>query len=153
MSWRRLQGQQMFAGMWLFGWELLSICDHRGKFGGDSHCDHGDLIFLICHVLSRYHLPKGWTHLTVSLQLAKFGDHWSSASVDITYLICHVTSQDHVIEGSFHFMGGSSSIYVTTLQSLVAVGTVDIMILVWHMISKGHVIKGSCEFIERSRSK
>ena len=50
-------------------------------------------------------------------------------------------------------MGGRSSIYVTTLQSLVAVGTVDIMILVWHMISKGHVIKGSCEFVERSPSR
>ena len=39
-------------------------------------------------------------------------------------LICHVTSHDHLIEGSCAFVGDSSFQYVTTLTSLVTIGTV-----------------------------
>ena len=39
------------------------------------------------------------------------------------FLICQVTSQNHVIEGSCNFLSGNSSWYVTTLLSLVAIGT------------------------------
>ena len=50
--------------------------------------------------------------------------HWYSANGDIKYLTCDVTSQNHVIEGSCKFLSGSSSWYVTSLPSLVAMGIV-----------------------------
>ena len=53
-----------------------------------------------------------------------FGEHWSSATGDIKYLICQVTSQDHVIEESCDFMSGSSSLFDTTLPSLLDIRTV-----------------------------
>ena len=56
--------------------------------------------------------------------LGMFGGHWSSASGDKKYIICQVTSQKQVIEISGNFIGGSSSLYVTTLPSLVARGIV-----------------------------
>ena len=57
----------------------------------------------------------------VSHYFAMFGRHWSLAVGDKKYLICYVTSQNHVIKGSSNFMSGSSSWYVTTLPSLVAI--------------------------------
>ena len=47
-----------------------------------------------------------WKSLTVAYHLAKF----------------NVTLQDHVIKGSCEFMKGSSSLYVTTLSGLLAIG-------------------------------
>ena len=41
-----------------------------------------------------------------------------------TYLICFVTLQDHVIQGFCDYIEGKSSLYVTTLPSLVAIGIV-----------------------------
>ena len=38
------------------------------------------------------------------------------------YLICHVALKDHPIKGSYDFMEESSSLYVTTLLSLMAIG-------------------------------
>ena len=38
------------------------------------------------------------------------------------YFICYVTPQDHSIEVSCVFMGESSSQYVNTLKSVVAIG-------------------------------
>ena len=40
------------------------------------------------------------------------------------YVTRHVTLQYHVIEGSSNFMSGSFLWYITTLPSLVALGTV-----------------------------
>ena len=63
----------------------------------------------------------GWKPLLVSHHFAMFGDHWSSGNEDKKYLICHVTSQNHLIEGRCNLISGSSSKYVTTLPSLVAI--------------------------------
>ena len=57
-----------------------------------------------------------------SHNFAMFVGHWSDANESITSLVFRVTSEDHVSEGSLDFMGGSSSLYVTTLPSLIAVG-------------------------------
>ena len=54
--------------------------------------------------------------------------YWSSVSGDITHLICHMTSQNQVIERSYDFFIGSSSLYVTILQSLVVIGVVVVEI-------------------------
>ena len=53
--------------------------------------------------------------------VAMFDGHWSSASGDIKYLTCHMTLQNHVIDGSSNFINGSSSGYITTLPSLMAI--------------------------------
>ena len=66
----------------------------------------------------------GWNLLTVSHNLAMFGGYWFSASGDMKYLICHVISQNYVIEGSSNFTKGSSSLYISTLSSFVAIGIV-----------------------------
>ena len=66
----------------------------------------------------------GWKTLTLSHQLVIFRGHWSIASGDIKYLIYNVTSQNYVIEGSGNFMSGSSSWYVSTLPSFVALNIV-----------------------------
>ena len=80
-----------------------------------------------------------------------FGGHWPSASEDIRYLICHLTSQDLVLEELCDFKGGSSSLNVTTLPNVVALGIVDgKYFLICHMILQDHVIEGSCDFMGRS---
>ena len=56
--------------------------------------------------------------------LAMFGIHWSIASGAITFFIYAITSQEHVIEGSYEFMDWSYLLYVTTLQSLWAIGII-----------------------------
>ena len=60
--------------------------------------------------------------LTMSHNPAFLGGHWSNTSRHIRYLMRHVTPQNHVIERPSNFMRGSSSCYVTTLPSLVAIG-------------------------------
>ena len=61
-----------------------------------------------------------------------FGGHSEN---DIKHFICHVILQNHVIEGSCNFMNGSSSMYVTILPSLLAIGIVVLEIfLVCHVV-------------------
>ena len=60
--------------------------------------------------------------------LAIFGVLWSNASGDMTYLICHATTIEHMIEGTYGVMGWSTSLYVTTLTSLLAIGIVGVEI-------------------------
>ena len=43
-----------------------------------------------------------------------------SASGNMKNLFCHLTSEIYVMEGSCSFISGSSSLYVTTLLSLLA---------------------------------
>ena len=58
----------------------------------------------------------------MSHHLAMLDGHWSSAKGDIKYLACHVNLYNHVTEGSSNFLIGSSSSYITTLPSLIAIG-------------------------------
>lgn len=60
----------------------------------------------------------------VSHHLSKFGDHCPFGSRDIIDLIFHATLKDHVIKEPCDFMGGSSSLYIPNLQSLVVIGIV-----------------------------
>ena len=111
--------------------------------------------------------------------LAMFGVHRSSASGDITFLLYSITSQEHVIEGWCDFMDWSYLLYVTTLQSLLAIGSYgsgnvislifhichqtprlknhvrcgDIMVLVCHVILQYHLTKWSFDFMGRSPSR
>ena len=58
----------------------------------------------------------------MSHHLDNFVGYGSSVNGDIMYLICHVASQNHVIEESCNFINYSSSLYVTALPRLVAIG-------------------------------
>ena len=95
-----------------------------------KHCDGADIVFLVCYVTFREHMFKGlfgfieWKPVTLSHHLAMFVDRWSSGSEYTKYLTCHMTLQNHVIEGSSNFMSGSSSLYITTLPSLLAIGII-----------------------------
>ena len=64
----------------------------------------------------------------VSHLLAMFSGHWFSVRGDITHLICYGTSQNRVVAGSCDFMSGSSSLFVATLPSLVAIESVVVVI-------------------------
>ena len=83
-----------------------------------------------------------------------------------------MSSKNHVFQGSCNFMIGSSSLYVTTLKSLLAIGIVVVEVshhstnfgghrysgggdndLVCHVILQNYVIKVACDFIGRSLSK
>ena len=44
--------------MQIYGWELLTICQHPGKFSEHRYCDSGDVVFFICSVTSREHLER-----------------------------------------------------------------------------------------------
>ena len=57
--------------------------------------------------------------------------------VKAIFSICHMTLHDHMFEGSCDFMGGISSLYVTTLPSLLARYIVVVGIfLISHVIKK-----------------
>ena len=67
----------------------------------------------------------------------------------LKYLICHVILQDPMIKGSCDFMEGISSLYVTTLPSLVVRCrvVVEITFSNVHVTSCDHVFKGLCDFM------
>ena len=138
--------------MWLYGCELLEVCPYPDKFGHQTHCDSGDLMFLICHLTSRYHMFNELREFMGGSPTI-FRGHCSSASGEMMYFICHVNSQDHVIEGC-DFMGESSSLYVSILPGLVAIGSVVVeTFLIFNVIVQDHVIKGSCDFMGESVSR
>ena len=61
---------------------------------------------------------KGLKFLIVSYHFAKFNGNRSCGSSDTAAKIFYVTLQYHVIKGSGEFMGGNSSLYITTLTKL-----------------------------------
>ena len=71
-------------------------------------------------------LLNGLKFLIVSYHFAKFSGHRPCRSSAKTTKILYVTSQDHVINGSSDFMEGNSSLYIPTLQKLIAV---DILLI------------------------
>ena len=75
-------------------------------------------------VMARY----GRKHLTVSHHLAIFGSHCSGGNIGITYLLFHVNPKDHLNKESRDFRIGSSSVYVTSLPSLVTIDTIIVEI-------------------------
>ena len=79
-----------------------------------------------------------------SHNFAMFGGHWSDASEGITSLVFRVTSEDHLSEGSHDFMGGSSSLYVTTLPSVIAVDIVVVEISFWFCVIRDLVRLSAC---------
>ena len=73
--------------------------------------------------------------------LAKFGDHRHCCSRDIADLMFHVTLQDHVIKLLCDFIERNTSLYITSLPNLVAIGKFsDGMRKVALQISRNHIL-------------
>ena len=45
--------------MWLYWHKLLMLIQHPVKFGDHRHCGGGDIMVLVCHVISQKHQTKG----------------------------------------------------------------------------------------------
>ena len=138
-------------------WRRRGLCSsppwsqHPHKFRSYKSYEGRDIIFWICYATSLDFLNKRLCDLmsgSLSWQVTNllFGGHWSSASWDVAYLICYVTWKKHRIQGSYNFMSGSSSLYVTTLPSLVDIGIVVVEVC-FHFVTwtEDHLSKGSYE--------
>ena len=84
-----------------------------GKFDGHKLCRSGDIIVLVCHVISQDHMMKQACNTTGKSPLRQVTILQNLAAIFasgvIMILVCHVISQDHVIKRSCDFMGGSPS--------------------------------------------
>ena len=99
---------------------MPNLVFHESSASGD--------MYLICHVNSQDHLFEGLCEFTggsCSLNATfpdKFGEHRHCDSGVSMSPAAHVTSKSQVIQGSWcNFISGSSSLYVTTLTSLVTI--------------------------------
>ena len=50
--------EHVIKGLWLFRYELIKIGYHPVKFDGHRQCDRVDVVLLICHVISQYHVTE-----------------------------------------------------------------------------------------------
>ena len=85
------------------------VIHYPAKFGGDKHRGSGDIMVLICHVISQDLLTEGASNIPrspfkVSHHPAKFGGHRRCSIGDVMVLVCHVIWQDHMIKRSYDFM-------------------------------------------------
>ena len=71
---------------------------------------------------------NGYVTLRVIHHSSMYDGHWSCGKRDISYSVCHMTAHDLVIEGSCDFMDRGSSLSVTNLPILVAMGIVLVKI-------------------------
>ena len=85
------------------------------EFGGHGHLGGGDMMILVCHMISHDPVIKDdvtfykRTDPVLSYHLSKFGSHRQSDSEDTVVLICHVISQGHLLKGSCDFIVRSLS--------------------------------------------
>ena len=70
----------MIKGSFDYGQKPINVSYHSAKFDGHGHCGSGDIMILICQIISQEHVVK-----------------------EIMILICQMISQDHVIKGSCDF--------------------------------------------------
>ena len=95
------------------------------------HCGWGDITLLVSHKIWEDHVIKVtlWAGAyKVSQHHVKFGGHKHIASREINVFVYHVTLQDHVIKPLCGFLVWSTLRYVTTLPSVVAIGSVVVKI-------------------------
>ena len=60
--------------------------------------------------------------------------------------------QDHVVKGASEFVERGSSLNVTNLSGLVAIGIVVVMFLINYLASRDHVFKELCNDVDESFS-
>ena len=90
----------------------LKVFYYPTKFSCHRYCDSGDIINLVCHVISQNHVIKrlcGFLDrrpsIKVSYHPAKFGGLRHYGSKDLMVLFYDTISQDHVIKWSHDFIG------------------------------------------------
>ena len=47
----------------LYGWKSLKLNDHFTKSCGHRHCGSGDIMVIVCDVISQDHLTEGWSNI------------------------------------------------------------------------------------------
>ena len=111
----------------IYRYEFLAVCHHLGKFGDHRHCESVDI----------FNFPGffTWLHVNICVKASPgksppfyVAGYWSCASGYVKCLICQVTSPNYFFEGLCNFMSGNSSLYVTTMPSLVSIGIVIVEI-------------------------
>ena len=69
----------------------MKVSYYPEEFGGHSHSGSGDIMFLICHMISQEHVRKGHVAgsepLMLSLNLVKFAGHRHCSSKDLMPLV------------------------------------------------------------------
>ena len=96
-------------------WEPLKLSYHSAKFYSHRDCGSGDLMVLVCHMISLNHGIKescdfmGRSSSRRVIILQKFGVNRHCGKRDIMVSVCYVISQDHLIEASCDYMGRSYS--------------------------------------------
>ena len=125
----------------LHGWDSLKVSHYPAKFCGHRRIGIGDIMVLVCHVISNDHVIRGSSNFmgrSLSRKVSvKSRDHRHCGSGDIPILVCCVSSQEHVIKVSCGF---------AKLGGVKHSDNGDIF-LVFHVISQDHVIQRSCDFM------
>ena len=52
-----------YTVMWLYGQKLLKVSHHPATFLGHKHCGSGDIMVLVCHVISQDRMTKRWSNI------------------------------------------------------------------------------------------
>ena len=51
--------------MQIYEWELLRVCHHLGKFCEHRYYDSGEIVVLVCHVISCKNMIKGFCEFII----------------------------------------------------------------------------------------
>ena len=85
---------------------------HPTTFGVNRYCVSGDIMGLLCHVISQDHLSKGLRNFTNQSSpfyvTTKLGGREHFGSTNIILLVCLVISQNHVFKRSSDSISKSS---------------------------------------------
>lgn len=122
----------MVKETWSDKWELLTLSHQRAKFDASRSCGTGDILFLVCHVISPNDQRDMWLvkrlSWTLSHYCAKFDVYRSCGGWDVTFLFCRVTSSDYMIKRTCDLVSESPSTLVTIVQSSMFAGLVAVKI-------------------------
>ena len=55
----------------LYDWEFSMVCHHLAKFGGCRYCISGDIIFLVCRVITQNHVLNGQVTIAIGVPQCK----------------------------------------------------------------------------------
>ena len=76
--------------MRLYGQEPIKVSYNSAKFSGHRQSSIGDVVILVCRVISQDHVLYGQEPIEVSYHPDKFGGYRLSGSGDIMGLVCRV---------------------------------------------------------------
>ena len=98
--------------MWFYGWQPLTLGQHRTSFSITGSSASGDVKDLICEVTSEDYLIEGSCKLmgdSCSWYFITLKNLVTIGIVKMKICLYYVTTQDHMFKGLCFFMGGSLS--------------------------------------------